>query len=111
MPSYQIDRERWAQLSIYKQLGNIGSEVGRAIQARRTGHEDRVEPAIIRALDLFSATTDQLVKEKSHRLREVLYARNEFLRLFYDGTFEQDAEAIERYFYYFALAAQKQRGR
>ena len=27
MASYEIDRERWAQLSIFEQLGNIGAEV------------------------------------------------------------------------------------
>ena len=104
MSNYKIDRERWAQLSIYEQMGNIGSEVGRAIKARRTGREERVEGAIVRALDLFNATTEQLVVEKSPRLKEVLRARNEFLRLFYDDTFDTDADAIERYFTQFAIA-------
>jgi hypothetical protein len=42
------------------------------------------------------------------RLREILRARDEFLRLFYDGS--TDFEAIERYFHYFALAARRGRG-
>ncbi|MDR2556164.1 MAG: hypothetical protein LBC49_00435 [Bacteroidales bacterium] len=32
-----IDKERWAQLNIFQQMGNIGSEVGRAIKAKREG--------------------------------------------------------------------------
>jgi len=102
-----MDRARWGQLTFYEQMGNIGAEVGRAIKARRTGREERLAGAIDRALDLFSATTEQLVAEKSPRLKEVLRARNEFLRLFYDDTFDTDADAIERYFTLFAVAARK----
>jgi hypothetical protein len=107
MNDYRIDRNRWAELNIFEQMGNIGSEVGRAIKARRNGNEERLEKAIARALDLFAATTELLVKEKSPRLSEVLRARNEFLRLFYDGTFDDDSESIERYFTQFAVAARK----
>ena len=107
MSNYRIDREQWARLSIFEQLGNIGSEVGRAIQARRSGREERVDGAIARALELFSATIDCLVGQDHYRLGEVLRARDEFLRLFYDDTFETDADAIERYFMRFALAARK----
>lgn len=32
-------------------------------------------------------------------------AGEEFLRLFYDGTFETDADSIERYFNLFAFVA------
>ena len=105
MSSYQISRERWAQLSIFEQMGNIGSEVGRAIKAQRSGKADRASKAIDRALDLFDATTEVLVSKKSPRTKEVLRARNEFLRLFYDGTFEADAANLERYFMQFATAA------
>ncbi len=105
MGSYQVDRKQWARLSINEQMGNIGSEVGRAIKARRAGKEGRVQGAIDRALDLFDATTEVLVARKSYRVREVLRAREEFLRLFYDGTFDDDADNIERYFMWFACAA------
>jgi len=29
----QIDRERWAKMTINEQMGNIGSEVGRAMNS------------------------------------------------------------------------------
>lgn len=107
MSDYRIDRESWAQLDIFNQMGNIGSEVGRAIKAYRNGKTDRMDKAIDRALDLFDATTECLVRERSPRLKEVLRAREEFLRLFFDGTFDSDADDIERYFMQFALAARK----
>lgn len=105
MASYEIDRQRWSSLSIYEQMGNIGAEVGRAVNATRAGKEKRAQGAIDRAVDLLDATVEALVAQKSPRLKEVLRAREEFLRLFYDGTFEEDADDIVRYFNLFALVA------
>jgi hypothetical protein len=106
MSNYAFDRERWAKLTFYEQMGNIGSEVGRAIIAHKNGNIMGEERAIKRAIDLFSATVEVLIgTEYSYRLKEVLRARDEFLRLFYDGTFEKDADNIDRYFMYFAVAA------
>jgi len=106
MDNYKFDRERWARLTFYEQMGNIGSEVGRAIIAHRNNNVLRETRAIDRAIDLFSATVEVLIgTQYSYRLKEVLRARDEFLRLFFDGTFESDAENIERYFMYFAYAA------
>jgi hypothetical protein len=41
----------------------------------------------------------------------VLRAREEFLRLFFDGTFENDADKIERYFMDYAFAARYEHAR
>ncbi|MDR1739280.1 MAG: hypothetical protein LBR45_00780 [Bacteroidales bacterium] len=102
-----IDRERWAQLNIFQQMGNIGSEVGRAIKAKREGKDERLQGAIERALDLFSATVFDLInKHQSHRITEVLRSRDEFLGLFYDNKFsDSNVNAIESYFTHFAIAS------
>jgi len=106
MSEYKFDRARWAELTFIEQLGNIGSEVGRAINARRNSKPDREARAIDRAIDLFSATVETNIGTRyAYRLKEVLRARDEFLRLFFDGTFEEDADNIERYFMYFANLA------
>ena len=107
MTKHQIDRQIWAQYTIFEQMGNIASEVGRAINAQRSGNTKRFIGAFDRALDLIDATVEILAKEHSPRLREVLLAREEFTRLFFDGTFDSDAEALERYFMTFAIAARK----
>jgi hypothetical protein len=108
MAEYRFNRARWAQLTFEEQMGNIGSEVGRAIAAHRAGQQEREERAIARAIDLFSATAETLIGTSySYRLREVFRARDEFLRLFFDGTFEADASIIERYFTDFAFMARK----
>ena len=106
MSEYRFDRERWAELTFYEQMGNIGSEVGRAITAHRNGNTIRETRAIDRAIDLFSATAEVLIGTVySYRLKEVLRARDEFLRLFFDGTFDEDSTSIERYFMDFAFLA------
>ena len=105
MNKFQVDRAEWARFSIFEQMGNIGSEVGRAIKSYRSGNTERFQGAFDRALDLFDATTEVLIANHSYRVREVLLAREEFTRLFFDGTFEADAEALERYFTNFAVAA------
>jgi hypothetical protein len=110
MSDYRFDRERWAELTFNEQMGNIGSEVGRAIIAHRNGNTARETRAIDRAIDLFSATSEVLIGTKyAYRLKEVLRSRDEFLRLFFDNTFEHDADKIERYFMYFAFAARAER--
>ena len=106
---YCIDRQRWAKLNILDQMGNIGSEVGRPISAYRAGNMKRTNAAIDRALDLFDATIEVLAAQKSYRLREVLRARDQYTRLFFDSTFEDDADNIERYFMQFAIAARNVR--
>jgi len=97
--SYTIDRERWKRLSILDQMGNIGSEVGRTLKLKRKG--DDYLPAMTRALDLFDATTECLVSVKSHRTKEVLRARDQFLT----ALFITDDPCIETYFTQFAIAA------
>jgi len=106
MSEYKFPRERWMQLTFAEQMGNIGSEVGRAIIAHRNGNEMRKTRAIDRAIDLFGATIEVNIGI-AHlcRLREVVRARDEFLRLFFDDTFDHDAANIDRYFMDFAFVA------
>lgn len=98
-PMYAIDRARWKQLSILDQMGNIGTEAGRTLKLKRNGED--FEGALIRALDLFDATVELLVSVKSHRTKEVLRARDQFLQ----ALFVSDDPTIETYFMQFAIAA------
>ncbi|MCL2201352.1 MAG: hypothetical protein FWB75_05245 [Oscillospiraceae bacterium] len=109
MSEYRVDRDKWAEKTFVEHMGNISAEVGRAITAHRNGNKVREDRAIDRAIDLFSATVDVWIgTEYSYRLKEVLRARDEFLRLFFDGTFAEDADNIDRYFTYYAFLARNQ---
>ncbi|MEO6761627.1 MAG: hypothetical protein ABI220_04610 [Candidatus Saccharimonadales bacterium] len=105
MSNYQVDRARWSQMDILNQMGNIGSEVGRTISAKRRGDDERFNGALERALDLFDATSEALAAQRSPRLKEVLRSRDQFLSLFFLDKFDTDADNIERYFMQFATAA------
>lgn len=93
----------WDNLSIFAQMGNIGSEVGRAAKAHLSGDSVSKNAAIKRALDLFDLTIQNLAKTKSHRLKEVLLAREEFTRQYFSDSQYIDP-SLEQYFFAFAVA-------
>lgn len=96
---------RWATFSLLEQMGNIGSEVGRSIRAHASGNATRFDGALARALELFDLTASDS-RWAGPRRREILRAREEFCRLFFDETVSPDsATGLERYFTHFASAA------
>ena len=100
---YKTDRDRWKQLDFMNQMGNIGSEVGRTLSAKRRGAD--FWPALTRALDLFDATLMSLVRTHPHRAKEVNRAKEQFLQ----AVFIADDPGIETYFMRFATAARLRR--
>jgi hypothetical protein len=100
---------RWSTFSLLEQMGNIGSEVGRAIRAHEAGNTSRLESSLARALELFDLTaTDD--RWRGARRREILRAREEFCRLLFDNDVSPgSAQSLERYFLHFAQAANNAR--
>lgn len=95
----------WARLELVEQLGNVGSEVERAIRAHLAGRTKRFEGAFERALELFDLTAED-PRWHGHRCQEILRVREEFCRLFFDPDVPPDsAEGLRRYFFGFAYAA------
>lgn len=97
---------RWFQLSLAEQLGNIGSEVSRAMRSQ--GDEKRFENAVLRALELFSLTIQDPRWRK--RLKELTRARELFCDAVYGGVeYGTSFEDLDRYFTYFGIAARNAR--
>ena len=93
---------RWFELSLAEQLGNIGSEVSRAIKAR--GDRKRFENAVVRALELFDLTLCDI--RWRTRLKEITRAREVFCDTALGNCeYGTSLEDLDKYFYYFALAA------
>src|SRR5438309_10337050 len=69
----QLASGRWFKLTLAEQLGNIGSEVGRAIQAKTAANSDRSAAALERALELFDLTIAD--PRLAQRLKEIIRAR------------------------------------
>ena len=100
---------RWQSLSLMEQLANIGSEVDRAIRAHAQGRHERSERAFDRAIELFDLTASD-ARWPVHRKLEILRAREQFCRVFFDETAEPDlAEYLGEYFLQFAIAARRSR--
>lgn len=94
---------RWIGLTLAAQLGNIGSEVDRAIRAWNVGNDTRFNGALDRALELFDLTIAD-DRWRGHRRHEILRTREEFCRLFFDDTVSDDsARGLSAYFLHFAV--------
>lgn len=98
---------KWQTLTVSEQLANVGSEVERAIRAREDGKEHRLAGAMARALELFDfSATDP--RWSLARRREILRAREEFCRLFFDPDVPAGAaESLRRYFLAFAVSVRQ----
>ncbi len=99
-----LARGRWFELSLAQQLGNIGSEVGRA---RRSCGSDEAKfwNAAARALDLFYLTLSDKRWSK-WRKKEICRACETFCDAVLGGQiYGGDLESLDRYFTRFALLA------
>ncbi|HEY4528561.1 MAG TPA: hypothetical protein VJJ48_01915 [Candidatus Paceibacterota bacterium] len=100
-----VSKERWHTLSLAEQLGNIGSEVGRAAKWQGKD-ENSFWSAVTRALDLFDLT--QTDKRWINRRSELDRAREVFADAVLGGReYNSFLPDIEGYFMQFALLAQK----
>lgn len=88
----------WQNLSLFEQMGNIGSEISRASRA-----EDK-KMAVERALELLDLTlADPRWKNRNKeiaRTREVLCDT-----VYGDNSYNTSLADLNNYFYHFALAA------
>lgn len=100
----------WRELSLAEQLGNIGSEVSRALRWR-TRDPRLAEGALERALELFDLTLEDPRHLSSvARLREIARAR-EVLVDFLVGSNEYGSTeaSLQSYFDVYAVAARRRR--
>jgi hypothetical protein len=101
---------KWVELSLVEQMGNVGSEVGRAISWQRRGDNERMQKALDRAFELIDLTAGDVRWAFGFRLKEILRAREVLADYFFGNNFYGTIpEKLERYFYYFAYAARKAR--
>lgn len=98
---------RWQQLSLAEQLGNIGSEVNRALKWKNKDPK-LCEGALLRALELLDLTIQDLRWRK--RLKELIRVREVFCDAVLGGRKYRSSMAdLNRYFFQFACAARVDR--
>lgn len=99
---------RWQSLTLAEQLGNIGSEVSRALNWQKRGEEENKTRALERALELFDLTLRDFRWQS--RLRELARAREVVVDFFWgDNAYQSNPKNLDKYFYQFAFLARKGR--
>jgi hypothetical protein len=99
---------RWHELSLAEQLGNIGSEISRAVRWQ-TRNPVVAQGALGRALDLFGLTLDDPRHRRDRaRLREIARAR-EVVADFFAGPnqYGSTAATLQKYFDAYAVMARR----
>lgn len=94
---------RWYNLSLIEQMGNIGSEISRAVRWQNKD-EKLYQNSIERALELLDLT----IKDSRWRMRlkEPMRVRELLCSAMLDNKeYKTSLKDLERYFFYFALAA------
>jgi hypothetical protein len=96
---------RWGGFSLVQQLGNVGSEVSRALRWR--GKDDKsFDLAMGRAIELLDLTIQD--PRWRRRLKELVRARELLCDAWFGGhEYHTTLEGMDRYFFNFALAARR----
>ena len=94
---------KWFTLSLAEQLGNVGSEISRAINWHKKDQKTS-EHAIDRALELLDLTIQDARWRK--RLKELVRTREVLCDALLEGKeYGSALEDLNQYFFYFAVAA------
>lgn len=101
---------RWAELPLARQMGNIGSEISRALRWKAKEKPERMASCIDRALELIDlslrwAQMDESRKKHPGAIRELARLRDVVCDFFFgENEYDSDGEAMLRYFDQFAMA-------
>ena len=101
--SQYTEDKRYA-MTIREQMGNVSSEVWRALRAKASNNISRMNTAVDAVLELLVATRSD-PKNQSKR-REIARSREIFLDYITDtNEYNETAERIDKYFTEYALVA------
>ena len=101
-----IDQERWRNLTFYQQLGNVASEISRAIKFKEEKDADHMKASLWRLLELVDLTIDD--QKNRSRLKELCRFK-EVLSDWYCQTnvYPVNPESLKDYCLNFAMLARK----
>jgi len=103
----ELAKGKWFQLSLCEQLGNIGSEVNRALRWQDKD-QNNFEGAINRTLELFDLTLKD--PRWKGRLREIARARELFCDAVTGGKeYKSSLKDLDRYFFSYAFCARSKK--
>jgi hypothetical protein len=98
---------RWFEMTLPDQLGNIGSEYGRALSWKNKGNSVYFQKAFDRMLELLDLTIND-PRWRNHRLRELTRLREEACRLQEGPETGGHQMNLTKYFLQYATLARRQ---
>lgn len=102
----ELAQGRWFEFSLMEQLGNVGSEISRAINWKNKGNQKYSWQAFLRALELIDLTIAD--KKNLLRLKEIVRMREVLVDFFAgENQFKSTDISWQKYFLQFAYAARK----
>lgn len=108
MQHADLARGRWHTLTLAEQLGNVGSEFGRALAARTRGDQSRFENSSARFYELIALTVAD-PRWRGRRRQELARVKEVSGEALY-GNDQTAAASLEKYFFQFALLARTKFG-
>jgi hypothetical protein len=101
-----IDEKRWFKFTFSQQMGNIASEISRAIHFENRQDVNHLKSALLRTIELLDLTKEDTKNIK--RLKELCRFK-EVVCDWYCGTnvYNVDPKSLKNYAMIFALAAQR----
>jgi hypothetical protein len=104
---------RWFTFSFEEQMGNIGSEIGRTINAFKINDIGRQNSCFERAIELFRLTLEDNRWQREER-DEVIKSRDKFIALLTDTSPEDEKvlselDKLDNYFLEYGIAANNNR--
>lgn len=106
-----VSPDHWFTFSLFEQLANVGTDIERTIQLKKSGNLDYSAKAFERALELLDFTIAD-PKNKKGTLKEILRVREALIDHFiYDNEYETTDEYWQQYFFDFNYAAALARGK
>ena len=100
---------KWFAMTLAEQLGNIGSEVGRASSWRIRGNKEYFEKAFSRALELLDLSLSDN-RWRGAKRREIARAREVVCEALDTESSEHSYDSLNGYFGHFAILARAQKG-
>ncbi|PIP31238.1 hypothetical protein COX25_00410 [bacterium (Candidatus Howlettbacteria) CG23_combo_of_CG06-09_8_20_14_all_37_9] len=99
---------QWYTLSLFEQMGNIGSEVSRLISSKKRNDQQSTDLAFERALKLIDLTASDPRRKK--QLKEILRSRELLCDSISENPqYKTTLEDLNTYFTQFAIAARLNR--
>lgn len=103
-----IDEKRWQRFSFYQQMGNIASEISRAINFKKKKDVKQMDASLLRLLELVDLTIED--EKNKLKLKELCRFKEVISDWFCQtNVYSVNPESLKNYSMQFAMLAGKRK--